>query len=89
MPCSRNEMEISLDTMPTIDTGMAYGVTRLPRSTKKSWYCRSPTSMPPPPLPMTTPAFGSATDSPASRHASRAATTPASAAREYRFGSAR
>ena len=36
MPCSRNEIEISLDTIPTIDTGMAYGVTRFPRSTKKS-----------------------------------------------------
>ena len=36
MPRSRSEIEISLETMPTIDTGMAYGVTRFPRSTKKS-----------------------------------------------------
>jgi hypothetical protein len=38
--------------------------------------------MPPPPLPMMTPAFGSANDRPASFHASRAAITPNSAARE-------
>src|SRR5580765_3282042 len=88
-PRSRSEMAISLDTMPTIETGMAYGVTFLPRSTKNSWYWRSPTSMPPPPLPITTPAPGSAMPRPASVHASRAATTPMSAAREYRFGSAR
>ena len=30
MPRRRSEIEISLDTMPTIDTGMAYGVTFLP-----------------------------------------------------------
>ena len=35
-PRSRSEIEISLDTMPTIDTGIAYGVTLFPRSTKKS-----------------------------------------------------
>jgi hypothetical protein len=35
-PCSRSEIEISLDSMPTIDTGIAYGVTLRPRSTKKS-----------------------------------------------------
>ena len=29
MPCSPSAMEISLDTMPTIETGIAYGVTRL------------------------------------------------------------
>ena len=36
IPCSRSEIEISLDTIPTIDTGIAYGVTFFPRSTKKS-----------------------------------------------------
>src|SRR5438034_682386 len=54
MPCRRREMEISLDTMPTMEIGIAYGVTFLPRSTKKSKYCRSPTSMPTPPLPVIT-----------------------------------
>jgi hypothetical protein len=38
--------------------------------------------MPPPPLPITTPAFGSAIRRPASAHASRAAMTPIRAARE-------
>ena len=42
-------------------------------------------SMPPPPLPMSTPARGSPARRPASRHASRAAMTPNSAAREYRL----
>ena len=83
MPRSRSEIEISLDTMPTIDTGIAYGVTLRPRSTKKSWYCRSPTSMPPPPLPIDRRRrCGSPMRSPASTHASRAAMTPISAARE-------
>ena len=82
MPRRRSEIEISLDSIPTIETGIAYGVTLRPRSRKKSWYCRSPTSIPPPPLPITTPASGSPTRSPASIHASRAAITPTSAARE-------
>src|SRR5581483_2453842 len=33
-PCSRSEIDTSLDIMPTIDTGIAYGETRRPRSTK-------------------------------------------------------
>ena len=82
-PRSRSEIEISLDIMPTIDTGIAYGVTFLPRSRKKSWY-----------LPLAdVDAAAAAADhdagvrlarsrSPASAHASRAAMTPISAARE-------
>ena len=30
MPCSSSAMEISLETIPTIDTGMAYGRDSLP-----------------------------------------------------------
>ena len=81
-PRSRSEIEISLDTMPQMPTAIAYGVTWRPPLVKKSSYCFSPTSMPPPPLPMSTPAPGSPARSPASRHASRAAITPNSAARE-------
>ena len=73
MPRRPSAIEISLDTMPQIPTAIAYGVTCWPLFWKKSWYCRSPTSMPPPPLPMITPALGSANDRPASFHASRAA----------------
>ena len=36
MPCSRSAIEISLETMPTIETGIAYGVTRFQPSVKKS-----------------------------------------------------
>ena len=82
MPRSPSEIEISLETMPQMPMAMAYGVTCLPPAVKKSSYCFSPTSMPPPPLPMMTPVRGSPARSPASRHASRAATTPKSAARE-------
>ena len=82
MPRSPSEIEISLDTMPQMPTAIAYGVTCRPPLVKKSWYWRSPTSMPPPPLPMITPAPGSPTRRPASCHASRAAITPKSAARE-------
>ena len=35
-PRSRSEIETSLDIMPTIEIGIAYGVTFFPRSTKKS-----------------------------------------------------
>ena len=35
-PRIRSEIEISLDIIPTIEMGMAYGVTLRPRSTKKS-----------------------------------------------------
>src|SRR5438034_365827 len=35
-PRRRNEIEISLDIIPTIEMGIAYGVTRRPCSTKKS-----------------------------------------------------
>ena len=38
MPWSRNEIDTSLDSMPTIEIGIAYGVTFRPCSTKKSWY---------------------------------------------------
>src|SRR5688572_24325096 len=88
-PRSPSEIEISLDTIPQMPIAMAYGETCLPPAVKKSSYCGSPTSMPPPPLPMITPLRGSATRRPASCHASRAATTPKSADLEYRFGSAR
>jgi hypothetical protein len=57
-------------------------VTFFSRSAKKSAYCRSPTSIPPPPLPTITPAPASPIFRPASRQASRAAMTPISAARE-------
>ena len=59
MPCSSSAIEISLEIMPTIDTGIAYGVTRFQPSLKNSKYCRSATSMPPAPLPTSTPAPGS------------------------------
>jgi hypothetical protein len=68
--------------MPTMDTGMAYGVTFFRLSVKNSRYCRSPTSMPPAPLPTMTPARRSPRRRPASTQASRAAMTPASDARE-------
>ena len=55
MPRRPSEIDISLDTMPQMPTAMAYGVTCRPPLVKKSWYWRSPTSMPPPPLPMITP----------------------------------
>src|SRR5215510_8208478 len=70
-------------------TAIAYGVTCRPPEVKKSSYCFSPTSMPPPPVPIRTPALVSPYERPASFHASRAAITPNNAAREYRFGSAR
>ena len=35
-PRSRSEIDTSLDIMPTIEIGMAYGVTFRPCSTKKS-----------------------------------------------------
>jgi hypothetical protein len=70
-PCSSSAIEISLEIIPTIDTGMAYGVTRFWPSPKNSAYCRSATSMPPAPLPTSTPPPGSASRSPASAHASR------------------
>ena len=59
MPCSSSAIEISLEIMPTIDTGMAYGVTRFQPSLKNSKYCFSATSIPPAPLPTRTPAPGS------------------------------
>ena len=68
--------------MPTIDTGIAYGVTRFHPSLKNSEYCRSATSIPPAPLPTITPAPGSLSDKPPSLHASRAAITAISEARE-------
>jgi hypothetical protein len=68
--------------MPTMETGMAYGVTRFQPSLKNSAYCRSATSMPPAPLPTSTPVPGSPRRSPASCHASLAATTAISEAFE-------
>ena len=82
MPCSSSAIEISLEIMPTIDTGMAYGVTRFQPSLKNSKYCRSATSMPPAPLPTSTPAPGSFSRSPASCQASVAAMTAMSEAFE-------
>jgi hypothetical protein len=82
IPRRPSEIEISLDTIPQMPTAIAYGVTCLPPDVKKSSYCFSPTSIPPPPLPIRTPAPDSPARSPASRHASRAAITPKSAARE-------
>ena len=58
MPRNPSEIETSLEIIPTMPTAMAYGVTCLPPAVKKSRYCASPTSMPPPPLPMMTPALG-------------------------------
>ena len=81
-PRRPSEIDISLETIPQMPTAMAYGVTVRPPLVKKSWYWRSPTSIPPPPLPISTPAPGSPTRRPASRHASRPASTPKSAARE-------
>ena len=69
-------------SMPQIDTGMAYGVTRFSLPVKNSRYCRSPNSMPPPPVPMMTPALACPAPRPASAQASRAAITPARDARE-------
>src|SRR4029453_640030 len=89
MPGRPSGIEISLETMPQMPTAIAYGVTCRPPEVKKSSYCFSPTSMPPPPVPISTRALISPYDRPASFHASRAAITPNSAAREYRFGSAR
>jgi hypothetical protein len=82
MPCSSRAIEISLEIMPTIDTGIAYGVTRFQPSVKNSKYDRSATSIPPAPLPTSTPAPGSLRRRPASCHASVAATTAISEARE-------
>ena len=82
MPCSSSAIEISLEIMPTIDTGIAYGVTRFQPSVKNSKYCRSATSMPPAPLPTSTPAPGSFSRRPASCQASLAAMTAISDARE-------
>src|SRR5260221_10551253 len=89
MPCSSSAIEISLEIIPTIDTGIAYGVTRFHPSLKNSKYWRSATSMPPAPLPTSTPAPGSFRRRPASFHASLAAMTARSDAREYRRGSGR
>jgi hypothetical protein len=89
MPCSSSAIDTSLEIMPTIDTGIAYGVTRFHPSVKNSPYCRSATSIPPAPLPTSTPASGSFRRSPASCHASLAAMTAISDAFEYRRGSAR
>ena len=82
MPCSSSAMEISLEIIPTIETGIAYGVTRFQPSVKNSAYCRSATSMPPAPLPTSTPASGSFRRRPASAQASRAAITAISDALE-------
>ena len=82
MPCSSRAIEISLESMPTIETGIAYGVTRFQPSVKNSKYWRSATSIPPAPLPMSTPASGSPARRPASAQASVAAITPMSDARE-------
>ena len=38
MPCSSRAIEISLESMPTIETGIAYGVTRFQPSVKNSKY---------------------------------------------------
>ena len=38
MPKSSSAIEISLESMPTIDIGMAYGVTRFQPSVKNSKY---------------------------------------------------
>src|SRR4029450_6794720 len=89
MPCNSSAIEISLEIMPTIATGIPYGATRFQPSPKNSPYCRSATSIPPAPLPTSTPAFGSLSRRPASAHASRAAMTAISEALEYRLGSAR
>ena len=89
MPCSSSAIEISLEIMPTIETGIAYGVTRFQPSLKNSKYWRSATSMPPAPLPTSTPAPGSFRRSPASCQASVAAITAISDAFEYRRGSGR
>ena len=75
MPLRPSAIEISLETIPTIDTGMAYGVTFFQLSVKYSSYWRSATSIPPAPLPTRTPADGSSIRRPASLHASRAAMT--------------
>ena len=90
MPRSPSEIEISLDTMPQMPTAMAYGVTCLPPVGEEVLVL----------LFADVDAAAAAADEhagaaaraarrPASRHASRAAMTPNSAAREYRFGSAR
>ena len=36
IPCSSSAIEISLEIIPTIDTGIAYGVTRFQPSLKNS-----------------------------------------------------
>jgi hypothetical protein len=82
MPCSSSAIEISLEIIPTIDTGIAYGVTRFQPSLKNSWYWRSATSIPPAPLPTSTPAPGSLRHKPASFQASLAAMTAIREARE-------
>ena len=38
MPCKRSEIEISLETIPTIETGIAYGETRCHAPEKYSAY---------------------------------------------------
>jgi hypothetical protein len=74
-PRRPSAIEISLDTIPTIETGIAYGEILWNSPAKYSAYCRSATSAPPPPLPMTTPKSGMSGSRPESFSASRAAST--------------